>query len=105
MSSKLRLPAALALLLVLLPAATFAEGEGSYPHANNDVRNRASLQRGARNFMNYCSGCHSAKFVRFNRVGADLGITEAELKANLMFAADRSSDTITSTLAAADGVK
>ena len=104
MSSKLRLPAALALLLVLLPAAAFAEGEGSYAHANNDIRNRASLQRGARNFMNYCSGCHSAKFVRFNRVGADLGITEAELKANLMFAAGRSSDTIVSSLAAADGV-
>jgi ubiquinol-cytochrome c reductase cytochrome c1 subunit len=105
MSIKLRLPAALALLLVLLPAAAFAEGEGSYAHANNDIRNRASLQRGARNFMNYCSGCHSAKFVRFNRVGADLGITDAELKANLMFAADRSSDTIVSSLAAADGVK
>ena len=39
--------------------------------ANNDVANIASLQRGARNFVNYCMGCHSAKYVRYSRLGAD----------------------------------
>ena len=94
-----------AALLLALPLATLAEGEGNLPHADNDVRNTASLQRGARYFMNYCSGCHSAQFVRFNRIGTDLGISEAELKANLMFTAERSFETIKSSMSAADARK
>jgi ubiquinol-cytochrome c reductase cytochrome c1 subunit len=68
-------------------AAIGAEGE-SFDRANNDVANQASLQRGARNFVNYCLGCHTAKYVRYNRVAADLGLTEQELIDNLMFTAD-----------------
>ncbi len=49
----------------------------------------ASLQRGARNFVNYCLGCHSAKYVRYNRLAADLGITEQQLIENLMFTGER----------------
>ena len=94
-----------AALLLALPLAALAEGEGNLPHADNDVRNTASLQRGARYFMNYCSGCHSAQFVRFNRIGTDLGISEAELKANLMFTAERSFETIKSSMSAADARK
>ena len=86
-----------AVTLLVLPLAASAN-EGSYPHAGNDVRNIASLQRGARNFMNYCSGCHSAKFVRYNRVAADLNIPEPELKKNLMFTSDKPFDTIKSAL-------
>ncbi|MDZ7645129.1 MAG: cytochrome c1 [Woeseiaceae bacterium] len=41
--------------------------------AENDVDNIASLQRGARNFMNYCSGCHSAKYVRWKTIGEGTG--------------------------------
>ena len=51
----------------------------------NDVNNHASLQRGARNFVNYCLGCHSAKYVRYNRVAADIGLTEQQMIDNLMF--------------------
>ncbi len=60
---------------VLAPAAVLAmEAEGaSAEHANVDVANIPSLQRGARNFVNYCMGCHSAKFVRYNRLARDLG--------------------------------
>ncbi len=89
-------PALAAVAALALPFATRAsEGGASLPHAGNDIRDRASLQRGARNFMNYCSGCHSAQFVRYNRMAADLGITDAELAANLMFTTERSSQTMT----------
>ena len=87
-------------ILVLLAAlavpfgAFAAGGELKLDKAGNDVSNQASLQRGARNFMNYCAGCHTAKYVRYNRVAADLGITEEELKTNLMFTATSPHETI-----------
>ena len=99
-----KLAPALATALLVLPAIALA-GEGSFPSAGNDVRNLASLQRGARNFMNYCSGCHSAKFVRYNRVAADLNIPEAELKKNLMFTSDKPFETIRSAIATEDARK
>lgn len=83
-------------------AAVAAEGE-AYPPAGVDVHNRASLQRGARNFMNYCSGCHSAQYVRYNRIAADLGIPEPELRANLIFNPDtKSSEVIRASLPSDD---
>ncbi len=42
--------------------------------AGNNVSNTDSLQRGARNFMNYCSGCHSMKYLRYSRMAKDLKI-------------------------------
>src|ERR1044072_1537913 len=47
--------------------------------ADNEVGNLPSLQRGARNFMAYCSGCHSLKYIRYSRVGADLKISDEAL--------------------------
>ncbi len=71
----------------------FAEGE-SYPHSGADIDNLESLQRGSRNFMNYCSGCHSLKYVRYNRMAADLRIPEATLAGNLMYGDAKPYDTI-----------
>jgi ubiquinol-cytochrome c reductase cytochrome c1 subunit len=89
--------------LLAAPLAARAEGgDAQLLHAGNDVRNKASLQRGARNFMNYCSGCHSAQYVRYNRIAADLDIAEPELKSNLMFTSERSSDTIRSAMPPGD---
>jgi len=80
---------ALVTALVALPGAAFAAGGGGHvEHAMNDVTNHASLQRGARNFVNYCLGCHSAKYVRYNRVAADIGLTEQQMIDNLMFTGD-----------------
>jgi len=62
--------------------------------ARNDVANTASLQRGARNFVNYCSGCHSAKYVRYSRLAEDLGLSEKQVTDNLMFVGERIHDTI-----------
>ena len=85
----------LVLLAALAPAAGFAAGGAAHlDRAGNDVGNRASLQRGAANFVNYCLGCHSAKYVRYNRVAADLGISEAQLIDNLMFTGERPHDTM-----------
>ena len=95
-----QMASSLTLILGLALSVSVAQaGEGeSFPQANVDPRNLISLQHGARNFMNYCSGCHSAKFVRYNRIAADLGIPEAELKKNLMFTTDKVADTIQSAM-------
>ena len=49
---------------------------------------KASLQSGAKTYMNYCMGCHSLQYSRYNRVAEDLGIPEDLLQANLMFDPD-----------------
>jgi len=81
-------------------AAAMADEEGgiALQPAGTDIKNTESLQRGARNFMNYCSGCHSLKYLRYNRLGADLKIPESELAANLMFTSDKTFDTINSAM-------
>jgi len=69
-------------------------------HAGADINNMQSLQRGARNFMNYCSGCHSLQYLRYNRMGEDLHIAPAELAANLMFTSEKPFDTVNSAMPA-----
>jgi ubiquinol-cytochrome c reductase cytochrome c1 subunit len=96
-----RSAAALALLLAALPGAGWAATEG-FPleEANADVSNLASLQRGARNFVNYCLGCHSAKYMRYSQLAEDLALTEDELRANLMFTGERIYDTMETAMPA-----
>ncbi len=74
------------------------EGGIALLHAGADIRNTDSLQRGARNFMNYCSGCHSLQYLRYNRMAEDLKIPESELAANLMFTTGKAADTINSAM-------
>lgn len=62
--------------------------------ANIDPTNINSLQRGARNFMNYCSGCHSARYVRFKTIGKYLELSEEQLINNLMFNAEKTFETM-----------
>lgn len=91
---------ALIAALVLPAGLALAEDEGmNLLHAGTDINNQQSLQRGARNFMSYCSGCHSLKYVRYNRIGEDLHIPPAELS-NLMFTSDKPFDTINSAMPA-----
>jgi ubiquinol-cytochrome c reductase cytochrome c1 subunit len=61
-----------------------AEGEGMEP-ANVRVDNPASLQRGARLFFNYCSGCHSLQYLRYSRIAEDLKLDEKEITGSLIF--------------------
>lgn len=63
--------------------------------------NTASIQRGARDFVAYCSGCHSMKYMRYSRLGTDLGIPEDLLKSSLMIGTDKLGDTMKSAMPAA----
>jgi ubiquinol-cytochrome c reductase cytochrome c1 subunit len=92
---------ALALSVSFIGQAFAAGASGvTLQSANNDVGNIASLQRGARNFVNYCSGCHSAQYVRYSRLAADLDLTEEQVKENLMFVGSSIHDTMSASLPA-----
>ena len=82
----------------VLPAFAAGGGDIEMEKAEIEPNNINSLQRGARNFMNYCSGCHSAQYVRYNTIGAALGLTEDQLVNNLMFNAEKTFETIRSAL-------
>jgi len=87
-----------------------AEHEGGGPigtgwmkwHAGNEVANIASLQRGARNFTNYCLGCHSLKYVRYSRLAEDLQIPDDALEQFLLPPGDKPADYILSSMPAPD---
>ncbi|MFB3082262.1 MAG: cytochrome c1, partial [Gammaproteobacteria bacterium] len=86
---------ALALLLASLPVRLFgAAGEIPLQQAKIDLDDKESLRRGARIFVNYCLSCHSAAYMRFNRIGRDLELSDQEVKDNLMFVADKLGDTM-----------
>lgn len=70
---------------MLLSFSAFAAGGAGLQHAGTDLGDRASLQRGARLYMNYCSGCHSLKYLRYSRMAEDLGLTEEEVMEHLNF--------------------
>ena len=74
-------------LALLAIAGTASANEGGHAgwerEADNHVANLPSLQRGARNFMNYCAGCHSLKYMRYSRVATDLKISD-ELRDTLL---------------------
>lgn len=75
--------------------ALAAGGHAPLPYKfEPDLGNEASLQRGARNFMNYCAGCHSMRQMRYGRIGQDLNIPEDLLRANLMFTSEKPGDAI-----------
>jgi ubiquinol-cytochrome c reductase cytochrome c1 subunit len=88
----------IAIGLLGMGSAMAEEGGIALLQSGTDIKNTDSLQRGARNFMNYCSGCHSLTYVRYNRLAADLKIPESELPANLMFTSDKVFDTINSAM-------
>ncbi|MGH8506660.1 MAG: cytochrome c1 [Stenotrophobium sp.] len=91
--------------LTLSVAAFASEGEELPLSFKPDPANLFSVQRGARDFMSYCSGCHSMKHLRYNRIGEDLGIPEDMLKKNLMFTSQKAGDPIISSMPAAESEK
>jgi ubiquinol-cytochrome c reductase cytochrome c1 subunit len=82
------------LLSAALGGTALAQEEAELESAQNNVADTASLQRGAKYFVNYCLGCHSAKYVRYNRLAKDLQLTEPQLTGNLMFTGERPFDTM-----------
>ena len=93
-----------ALLCAAAGVAAAAEAGLRMPPAPVNRLDQESLQRGARNFVNYCMGCHSAKFMRYNRL-ADLGLTESQIRDNLMFATDRIGEPMMSAMRPEDARK
>lgn len=92
-------------LLALLPSLVMAAGGGhpldKAPAQDNDM---AALQRGAKLFVNYCLNCHSAESMRYNRL-ADIGLTDDQIKDNLLFAGEKVGDTMTISMDAGDAKK
>ncbi len=84
----------ISMLMLLAPIAVSAAGGVPLLHADVNLDDRPSLQRGAKLFVNYCLSCHSAKFMRYNRMAKDLEISEDLLRENLMFAADKVGQTM-----------
>ena len=87
----------LALTTLLWPLTSVVATSNSHAlqKMHVDLSDIDSLQRGARIFVNYCMGCHSAAYMRYNRIGQDIDIDETVLKSNLMFNTDKTSDTMT----------
>ncbi|MTI63654.1 cytochrome c1 [Methylophaga sp.] len=85
--------------------ALAASGGVHLDHVEVDITDQASLQRGAQTFVNYCLSCHEASFMRYNRMAKDLGLTEDQVKENLMFASDKIGDTMTVAMRPEDAQK
>ena len=90
---------------LLFSAAALAAAGGPVQQAGNDLSDRASLQRGAKLYMNYCSSCHSLKFLRYSRMAEDLGLTEEEVMGNLNFTGAKFGEHIQVTMRDADGTE
>jgi ubiquinol-cytochrome c reductase cytochrome c1 subunit len=84
-SAALLLPPA---ALLVSPAAMASAGATRLDTAPINQTDVISLQSGARTFANYCLNCHSAALMRWNRL-TELGLSESEIKDNLMFSGDK----------------
>jgi ubiquinol-cytochrome c reductase cytochrome c1 subunit len=91
------------LLMLLAPLGVMASGAGPHlDHVEIDLTDKPALQRGAKYFVNYCLGCHSAQYMRYERVMADLDLTEQEVMENLMFTGEKIGDKMTVAASPAD---
>jgi ubiquinol-cytochrome c reductase cytochrome c1 subunit len=72
-------------------------GEVAWDHAPNTQNDLTSLQNGAKLFVNYCLNCHSAAYMRYNRL-RDIGLTEQQIKDNLLFTSAKVGDTMKSAI-------
>jgi ubiquinol-cytochrome c reductase cytochrome c1 subunit len=84
-------------LIAALGIVTGAQASGGdtigWDKAPNRINDLASLQNGAKLFVNYCVSCHSAAFMRYNRL-RDIGLTEQQIKDNLLFTTEKVGDTM-----------
>jgi ubiquinol-cytochrome c reductase cytochrome c1 subunit len=96
-------PALVAIAVVAAPGASQAAGGGFPldPFPTSKLTDQAALQNGAKLFVNYCLGCHSANLLRYNRL-VDLGLTEQQIRDNLMFSARKVGDPMRIAMAPGD---
>ena len=101
----------LSLLLVLSPATVLAAGGGGCGELHEcapapvNLHDKASLQHGAQLFLSYCSGCHSAKYLRYERMSQDLEIDPKLVEKYMMFTTDKIGDPIDSKVNLKDQAK
>ena len=93
----------IAILLCLVSGIVHASEVKDLDRVHIDLGDEVSLQRGARTFVNYCLSCHSAAYMRYNRLGRDLGMSDEVVEENLMFASDKVGDLMTVTMSVAHG--
>lgn len=75
----------IAVAVMMAGTATASSGGGAMESAQIDLTDKGSLQRGAALYMNYCSSCHSLTYLRYSRMAEDLGLSEEQVRQNLMF--------------------
>lgn len=91
-------------VMAVVPMTASAAGAAQYPKAPVDLRDEAGLQRGAQIFLNYCMSCHSASNMRYNRL-TDLGLSEDQIKNNLIFTDAKIGETMVSSMKPADAAQ
>ncbi len=97
-------------LFVLCTSSAWSAGvgtheKGAFGTVNIELHNKASLQRGAKYFVNYCLSCHPAKHSRYKRVADDLDISEEIMKKNLIFTGQKFGDLMTVSMRREDAKK
>jgi ubiquinol-cytochrome c reductase cytochrome c1 subunit len=93
------------IVFLLLMAPLLAAGSEAglrLDKSPHDPRDLVSLQAGARTFVNYCQGCHGAQYMRYNRL-TEIGLTDAQIRDNLLFFADKVGETMRTSLSPKDG--
>lgn len=87
----------LMMIVGLVSGAQANTGAMALDKAPNNINDMASLQSGAKLFVNYCLNCHSAAYMRYNRL-KDIGLTEAQIKENLLFASEKVGETMKASI-------
>lgn len=85
-------------VILLLPLSSFtvsASGGAGVEHSGANIADTSSLQRGAKWYVNYCMGCHSLDYMRYNRLAEDLDLSEDMVQMNLNFSNAKFADTMT----------
>ncbi|MGM0630263.1 MAG: cytochrome c1 [Pseudomonadota bacterium] len=86
-------------LITLIPSLVFAaDPEVPLDKAEVDLHDKASLQRGAQLYMNYCLGCHQLEYHRYNRTFEDIGVPQELGEKHLQFTGDKAGDLITNNM-------
>ena len=93
------------IIMMLVPGMSFAAGGSSVDldYVEVSLKDKVSLQNGAKLFVNYCLSCHSAQYMRYNRMAADLDIPEELVKEEMIFTGGKIGDPMTTTMSEEDG--
>jgi len=95
----MRLKTFIATALLLVSGLVLAAGGGDeLEHANINVHDKASLQRGAALYVNYCQACHSMQYLRYNRLTEDLGLSEAQIEQFMLYGDQEVSDYLVNSM-------